>query len=109
MKSVLVERTKMGKDLNGKELGKGLQQRKNGSYEGRYIDAFGVRKSIYSRDLKELRKTLNDKIYEANHHLSNRNENRTLDQWFEDWLEVYKRHVLKQNTLLLYKNTYVKD
>lgn len=106
MKSVLVERTKMGKDLNGKELGKGLQQRKNGSYEGRYIDAFGMRKSIYSRDLKELRKTLNDKIYEANHHLSNRNENLTLDQWFEDWLEVYKRHIVKQNTLLLYKNTY---
>lgn len=28
----------MGKNLKGKELGKGITQRKNGVYHGRYVD-----------------------------------------------------------------------
>ena len=48
----------MGKDLNGKELGNGISQRKNGKYCARYIDRFGVRKSIYDDKLSELRKKL---------------------------------------------------
>ena len=38
----------MGKDLKGKELGKGVRQNKNGKYEARYIDRYGNIKSIYS-------------------------------------------------------------
>ena len=30
----------MGKDLNGKELGKGLSQRSNGLYMARYVDRY---------------------------------------------------------------------
>ena len=30
----------MGKDLNGKELGKGLSQRYDGMYVGRYVDRY---------------------------------------------------------------------
>ena len=39
----------MGQDLKGKELGKGLRQRNDGRYEGRYVDRFGKRKSIIGR------------------------------------------------------------
>lgn len=30
----------MGKSLNGKELGKGLSQRKDGLYQGRFVNSF---------------------------------------------------------------------
>ena len=38
----------MGKDLNGNELGENIKQRLNGSYEGRYVDRHGNRRSVYS-------------------------------------------------------------
>lgn len=36
----------MGKDLNGKEIGHGIIQKKNGRYEARYVDRFGKRRSV---------------------------------------------------------------
>ena len=42
----------MGKSLDGKELGNGILQKKDGRYEARFTDRFGNRKSISGRDLK---------------------------------------------------------
>ena len=46
----------MGKDLNGKELGRGITQRKDGRYMGR-IHIKGSKKEItlYDRNLKVLK------------------------------------------------------
>ena len=41
----------MGKDLKGKELGKHLSQRKDGTYEAKFTDNFGRRHSIYDKKL----------------------------------------------------------
>ena len=38
----------MGKDLTGKELGKGFTQRKDGRYMYKYIDNVGNAKYVYS-------------------------------------------------------------
>ena len=54
----------MGKDLKGKELGTGITQRKNGIYHARFVDRFGNRKSLYNRNLRELKNSLNTVIYE---------------------------------------------
>lgn len=54
----------MGKDLKGKELGAGITQRKNGTYQGRYKDCFGKQRTIYSKKLPELRRKLAVKIAE---------------------------------------------
>ena len=43
----------MGKDLKGKELGKGIRQKSNGMYSARYVNRFGDRKEIYNRNLAE--------------------------------------------------------
>ena len=60
-----MERRKiLGKNLNGKELGHGIIQKKDGRYEARYIDRFGKRKSISGYDLKDVKKRLNESIYE---------------------------------------------
>lgn len=46
----------MGKDLNGKELGTGISQRKNGTYQARYVDRYKKRHTIHGKDLKLLRR-----------------------------------------------------
>ena len=44
----------MGKSLNGKELGKGISQRKDGLYQARFVNRFGKRKTIYAKMLNEI-------------------------------------------------------
>ena len=45
----------MGKSLNGKELGKGISQRKAGLYQARFVNRFGKRETIYAKTLNEIR------------------------------------------------------
>ena len=53
----------MGKDLKGKELGKGISQESTGLYSARFVDRFGKRKhkpvsythlDVYKRQTLEL-------------------------------------------------------
>ena len=37
----------MGKDLKGKELGKGISQRADGNYMARYVDRYKKRHTFY--------------------------------------------------------------
>lgn len=40
----------MGKSLNGKELGRGIMQRKSdGLYQGRFVNCFGKTQTIYAK------------------------------------------------------------
>ena len=45
----------MGKNLKGNEIGKGISQRKDGLYMGRYKNCYGERLAIYDKDLKILK------------------------------------------------------
>ena len=45
----------MGKDLKGKELGRGLSQRADGAYHARFTDKFGKRDSLYNKSLNVLK------------------------------------------------------
>ena len=79
----------MGKDLKGKELGVGLNQRKDGVYQARYTDRWGKRKTIYGKNLRELRKQLAEAISDNENFTSIKDEI-TLDRWFVRWMDVYK-------------------
>lgn len=98
----------MGKDLNGKELGSGLMQRKDGTYHARYIDRFGKRKSLYGKKLPDLRKRLATAVAENETCISIRNEI-MLDDWFKRWTEVYKKRSVRPNTLREYTHIYNKN
>ena len=50
----------MGKDLKGKELGEGIVQRANGTYQARFVDKFGKRRQKKSKKLQEVRQWLAD-------------------------------------------------
>lgn len=95
----------MGKDLKGKELGKGIIQRKDGRYEARYVDRFGLRRSICDRSLTELKNKLAEAVYDnqKEHSLV---QNISLDQWFEKWMDIYKRDTVRPNTIRHYAETY---
>mgnify|MGYP000700778927 FL=1 len=54
----------MGKSLNGKELGKGLSQRKDGLYQGRFVNRFGKKQTVYAKTLNEVRQKLRNEQYE---------------------------------------------
>lgn len=97
----------MGKDLKGKELGQGIIQKKNGRYEARYVDRFGKRVSISGRDLKDVKKRYNEAIYENDKQI-NVKDNITLDEWYKEWMNVYKFDVIRENTKRHYNNVYYK-
>ena len=58
----------MGKDLNGKELGNGIMQRKDTRYVGRFINRFGRRKEVYGTTKKEVVAKLSDAMLEDRQH-----------------------------------------
>ena len=98
---------KMGKDLSGKELGKGIIQKKNGVYEARYVDRFGVRKSVSGYDLKDVRRRYSEAIYENEKEI-NVKDNIRLDEWYDKWMNVYKYDIIRKNTKRHYNQVYRK-
>lgn len=48
----------MGKSLNGKELGVGIIQRKDGLYQARFMNCFGNRQTIYANTFHEISQKL---------------------------------------------------
>lgn len=98
----------MGKDLKGKELGKGLSQRKDGKYSGRFVDRFGKRTQVYGSTLKEVKNKIAVAVAD-NERLRNVVEpNTTLDQWYEKWMKVYKIPVIRANSKKRYETVYIK-
>ena len=76
----------MGKNLKGKECGKGICQRKDGKYSARFCGKNGVRKEKHFSTLPEARNWLADQQYNDRHNLVVANSNMTVDAWFEFWL-----------------------
>lgn len=98
----------MGKDLKGKELGVGISQRKDGLYQARYSDRWGKRKTIYGKNLRELRKELAEAIA-GNENFSSIKDEITLDKWFDRWMEIYKEKSIRPNTKREYTHIYQKN
>lgn len=95
----------MAKNKNGKELPKGIVLRSDGTYMGRF-SYHGERKSVYGKDLKEVRQKLDDLRYELKHGTYAKVQNLSLNSWFDTWLESYKKNTLKTGTYTIYRNQY---
>ncbi len=79
----------MGKSLNGKELGQGISQRKDGLYQARFTNRFGERPTIYSKSITELREKLREQQYEDSKELNVIDNGITLDEWFDKYMEIH--------------------
>lgn len=97
----------MGKDLNGKELGKGIVQRKDGRYFAR-ATVKGKEISIYGTNLKLLKEEFESAKYKALvQQVAIARKDTTLNEWFDEWYEKYKKLTLKKSTTYNYKNRVV--
>ncbi len=85
----------MGKDLKGRELGKGIYQRKDGRYEAR-TKIRGSDISIYGFNLRELKKEFQELKEQAKDEIGFRKRTLTLNEWFEEWFATYKLPVVKE-------------
>ena len=82
----------MGKSLNGKELGKGISQRKDGLYQARFVNRFGKRETIYAKTLNEIRHQLRTEQYKDEKMLNVISKEMTLDEWYEIWMNTCKKN-----------------
>lgn len=96
----------MGKSINGKELGRGISQRKrDGLFQGRYVNRFGKRETIYAKTLSELRQKLRHLQYEDEKCLNVVNKEMTLDEWYKVWMDTCKKNC-RNSTKATYKGQY---
>ena len=82
----------MDKSLNGKELGNGISQRKDGLYQARFINRFGKRQTIYAKTLNEVRHKLRTEQYNDEKAINVVDKNMTLNEWFDIWLSTCKKN-----------------
>lgn len=95
----------MGKNLKGKEIGKGICQRKDGKYAARYTAKDGSRKEKHFDTLPEARNWLADAQYEDKHGITTTSTEMTVDAWFEFWITNLIAD-LAPNTLRNYRERY---
>lgn len=94
----------MGKSLNGKELGKGISQRKeDGLYVARFVNRFGKRQVLYDKTYNGIGKKMRDAIVADEKAVNVVSSNMTLDEWYDKWIETCKKNC-RNNT----KETYAK-
>lgn len=96
----------MGKDLKGKELGKGITQRKDGSYHARFTNRFDKRQSVYGKTLKEVKNNLAMAMAEDIGKKNVVQPGTTVDQWYEKWMRIYKKPVVRANIVRQYQYVY---
>lgn len=116
----------MGKNLKGREIGKGISQRHDGRYSARFVSSSGKRKERYFESLQAARDWLEDARYEDRHSVSlapfesveedilERNapltdfSDITVDGWYEFWMNNLVSH-LAWNTQRNYRERYVQN
>ena len=96
----------MGKNLKGKEIGKGICQRKDGLYSARFLDSTGKRQEKYFKTLPEARNWLEDAKYAERHGEVALSSEVTVDEWFEYWIENIVGDLVL-NTRRNYRERYV--
>ncbi|MDI9241901.1 site-specific integrase [Fusibacillus kribbianus] len=99
----------MGKDLKGKELGKGFSQRRDGRYMARAM-VDGETIAIYGFNLKELKKKLPVLVNEVKVRQLlpvRRGSIVTVNEWYEEWFNTYKAPNLKHGKDGSYKRTFI--
>jgi integrase len=95
----------MGKNLKGRECGKGICQRKDGLYSARFTNKHGSRTVKCFSTLPEARNWLEDARYADKHSDFVAPADMTVDAWFEYWI----KHIvgdLAPNTRRNYRERY---
>ena len=98
----------MGRDLNGKDIGKGFSQRKDGRYEARAV-INKVKIDLYDMSLPALKKAFELMKAEVLRDEKNIRPNVTFGEWYEEWFEKCKSPQLKSDVSRRTYNRKVKN
>ncbi len=96
----------MGKNLKGKECGKGIHQRKDGLFHARFMDRAGIRHSKYFHTITEARNWIELERYIHTHDDTVIPSKSTVNKWFMFWIENIVGD-LAPNTRRNYRERYV--
>ena len=77
----------MGKNLKGKEIGKGICQRKDGLYVARFVNRCGNRTTKCFPTIPEAKNWLSEAKYADSHEEIFVPSEMTVDDWFNFWIE----------------------
>lgn len=99
----------MGKDLKGKELGKGIVQRKDDKkYVAFYNDSAGKRVQKRFDTLTEAKRWREKAVYEEKNDLAVLHPEMTVNAWFDLWMQE-KTSTIKFNTRRNYTERFEND
>ena len=93
----------MGKDLKGKELGKGISQRKDGYYTARFRNRDGKDVQKYFKKLQDCRNWIAEARFQDEHGGIHAMQDMTVNAWAEYWLENIKKPSVRYQTYLRYR------
>lgn len=97
----------MGKDLKGKNLGKGITQRKDdGKYQARFVSKTGVRQQARFDTVVEARNWRDKAIYEDKYGDGVDSPDMTVDEWYFIWNTELNKD-LSSNTRRNYADRYL--
>ena len=99
----------MGKDLKGKELGRGiLQRKKDNKYLASFVRSDGKRLYKTFDTVKDAKQWLTDIKYEDVHQLSVVSDKMTVNAWFDTW-SSQKEKLVRPNTMRNYRDRYERN
>ena len=96
----------MGKNIRGKELGKGLSQRKDGRYSARFISVTGKRIEKYFDKVREAERWLAEAREQDCKNGLGISPEITYSEWFEYWLTNIKGTTIRHNTQRNYRERF---
>ncbi|WP_243269681.1 tyrosine-type recombinase/integrase [Coprococcus comes] len=94
----------MAIDKRGRKLPKGIRQRGN-TFEGRFMYK-GVSYTVQASTITKTQKEMTNLKYKLEHGLYVKKEKITLMEWYETWLEEYKKNRVKIGTYTSYEKYY---
>ena len=94
----------MGKDLKGKELGVGLNQRKDKRYQARFTKQNGQRIEKNFQKVSEAKAWLNEQRYLDTIFITG---DMTVNEWYEYWIINFKQGIVADNTTKNYQKRYL--
>lgn len=98
----------MGRDLKGKELGKGFSQRKDGRYEARAV-IDGTKIDVYDMSFSTLKKVFEMEKAKVLRDEKNVRPNVRFGEWYAEWFEKCKSPQLKSDVSRMTYNRKVKN
>lgn len=94
----------MAVDKRGRKLPKGIRQR-SGSYEGRF--SYNYKEYVvHGKTITETQKAMNDMKYRLEHGLFVEKNRLLLSEWFNTWMEQYKKNRVKIGTYTSYEKYF---